>query len=193
MADAEAIGAAVTRPTMRFVPIKEDAQQDLQALHRIRDHLVKARTALIHERRGWLSESGIVLPKGIARFRQALLSTLTHEQDKLTALSRHVFRQLHEGRPTREPRLTYDHEQLEAIGQADPTCPRLLTIPGVGLWTARALVPPVSDATHVNNGRPLAAWLGLVPRQPLTGGQPRLLGISTHGQIYIRKLFLHGA
>jgi transposase len=91
-------------------PFKEDAQQDLQALHRIRDHLANARTALIYERRGWLSESWIVLPKGIARFRQAMLSTLAHEQAKLTALTRHVFRQLHEGRPTREPRLTYDHE-----------------------------------------------------------------------------------
>jgi transposase len=132
MADAAAIGEAVTRPTMRFVPIKEVAQQDLQALHRIRERLVKARTALVHEMRGWLGEYGIVLPKGIAQFRQALLSTLEHEQAKLTELSRNVFRQLHEEWLALEQRLAYDNEQLEVICQADPACQRLLTIPGVG-------------------------------------------------------------
>jgi len=135
MADAEAIGEAVTRPTMRFVTIKEVAQQDLQALHRIRERLVKARTALIHEMRGLLGEYGIVLPKGIAQFRQALLSTLTQEQAKLTELSRNVFRQLHEEWLALEQRLAYDHAQLDAICQADPACRRLLTIPGVGPLT----------------------------------------------------------
>jgi transposase len=132
MADAEAIGEAVTRPTRRFVPIKEVAQQDLQALHRVRERLVNARTALVHEMRGWLGEYGIVLPKGIAPFRQALLSPLEHEQAKLTELSRNVFRQLHEEWLALEQRLAYDHEPLEAICQADPACQRLLTIPGVG-------------------------------------------------------------
>jgi transposase len=107
MADAEAIGEAVTRPTMRFVPIKEVAQQDLQALHRIRERLVKARTALINEMRGLLGEYGIVIPKGIAQFRQALLSTLEQEQAKLTELSRNVFRQLHEEWLALEQRLAY--------------------------------------------------------------------------------------
>jgi transposase len=193
MADAEAIGEAVTRPTMRFVPIKEGAQQDLQALHRIRERLVKARTALIHEMRGLLGEYGIVLPKGIAQFRQALLSTLEQEQAKLTELSRNVFRQLHEEWLALEQRLAYDNEQLEAICQADPACQRLLTIPGVGPLTATALVAAVSDATHFKNGRQFAAWRGLVPRQHSTGGKPRLLGISKRGDIYLRKLLVHGA
>ena len=178
MADAEAIGEAVTRPAMRFVPIKEVAQQDLQALHRVRERQVKARTALIHEMRGLLGEYGIVLPKGIAQFRQALLSTLAQEQAKLTELSRNVFRHLHEEWLALEQHLTYDHEQLEAICRADPACQRLLTVPGVGPLTATALVAAVSDATHFKNGRQFAAWLGLVPRQHSTGGKPRLFGIS---------------
>jgi transposase len=193
MADAEAIGEAVTRPTMRFVPIKEVAQQDLQALHRIRERLVKARTALINEMRGLLGEYGIVLPKGIAQFRQALLSTLAQEQAKLTELGRNVFRHLHEEWLALEQRLTYYNEQLEAICRADPVCQRLLTIPGVGPLTATALVAAVSDATHFKNGRQFAAWLGLVPRQHSTGGKPRLLGISKRGDRYLRKLLVHGA
>ena len=95
MADAEAIGEAVTRPTMRFVPIKELAQQDFQALHRVRERLMKARTALINEIRGLLSEYGIVLPQGVTKFRQGLLPTLEQEQGKLTALGRAIFEQLY--------------------------------------------------------------------------------------------------
>ena len=192
-ADADAISEAVTRPTMRYVPIKELTQQDLQALPRVRERLVKARTALINEIRGLLSEYGIILPKGVAKFRQMLLSTLAQEQAKLTELSREVFWQLHEEWLTLEQRLAYYNEKLEAICQAHPVCQRLLTIPGIGPLTATALVAAVSDAAHFKNGRQFAAWLGLVPRQHSTGGKPRLLGISKRGAIYLRQLFVHGA
>ncbi len=193
MADAEAIGEAVTRPTMRFVPVKELAQQDFQALHRIRERLVKARTALINEMRGLLHEYGIVLPQGVTKFRRGLLPKLEQEQAKLTALSRAIFRQLYAEWLTLEERLAYYNEQLETICQAHPVCQRLLTIPGIGPLTATALVAAVSDATHFKNGRQFAAWLGLVPRQHSTGGKPRLLGISKRGDRYLRKLLVHGA
>jgi transposase len=104
-----------------------------------------------------------------------------------------VVRHLHEEGLALEPRLTYYHEQLEAICRADPVCQRLLTIPGVGPLTATALVAAVSEATHFKNGRQFAAWLGLVPRQHSTGGKPRLLGISTRGDRDLRKLLVHGA
>jgi transposase len=103
------------------------------------------------------------------------------------------FVQLHEEWLALEQRRAYYNEQLEAICQADPAGPRLLTIPGVGPFTATALVAAVSDATHFKNGRQFAAWLGLGPRQHSTGGQPRLLGISKRGDLYRRKLFVHGA
>src|SRR5262249_31318878 len=92
--DAEAIAEAVMRPTMRFVPIKEVAQQDLQALHRVRERLMGARTALVHEVHGLMHEDGIVMPKGIAKFRQAVVEKLESEQDKLSALSREMFGKL---------------------------------------------------------------------------------------------------
>jgi transposase len=94
MADAEAMGEAVTRPAMRFVPIKEFTQQDLQALHRVRERLITARTALMNEIRGWLSEYGIVLPQGVSKFRQGLFAMLAPKQAKLTALGRTIFQQL---------------------------------------------------------------------------------------------------
>jgi transposase len=193
MADAEAIGEAVTRPTMRFVPVKEVAQQDFQALHRVRERLVKARTALINEIRGWLSAYGIVLPQGVTTCRHGLLPVLEQEQGKLTALGRAIFEPRSAEWRALEERLAYDHKQLESMCQAHPVCQRLLTIPGIGPLTATALVAAVNDATHVKNGRQLAAWLGLGPRQHSTGGKPHLLGISTRGDGYLRIRLVHGA
>ena len=92
--DAEAIAEAVTRPTMRFVPIKDVAQHDIQALHRVRERLIGARTALINEVHGLMLEYGIVLPTGVAKFRQAVVEKLEAEQDKLTALSQELFGKL---------------------------------------------------------------------------------------------------
>jgi transposase len=118
---------------------------------------------------------------------------LEQEQAKLTALGRTIFRQLYEEWRALEERLAYFTEQLESICQAHPVCQRLLTIPGIGPLTATALVAAVSNAAYLKNGRQLAAWLGLVPRQHSTGGKPRLLGISKRGERYLRKLLVHGA
>jgi transposase len=191
--DAEAICEAVTRPTMRFVSIKRVEQQDLQALHRVRERLIKARTALVNEIRGLLSEYGMILPPRLAKFRALIVDKLHEEQAKLTTLSAEVFRHLYDEFRALEQRLEYYDEKLAAIGQAHPACQRLRTIPGIGPVTATALIAAIGDVTQFKNGRQLAAWLGLVPREHSTGGQPRLLGISTRGDRYLRKLLVHGA
>jgi transposase len=191
--DAEAICEAATRPTMRFVPIKQLEPQDLQALHRVRERLVKARTALVHEIRGLLSEYGIVLPQSISKFRTSVVRHLEDEQAKLTRLSTEVFWQRYDECLALEKRVAYYDEKLQAIARAHPVCQRVQTIPGIGPLTATALLAAVPDATHVKNGRPWAAWLGLVPREHSTGGKPRLLGISKRGDVYLRQLFVHGA
>jgi transposase len=183
----------VTRPTMRFVPIKEIEQQDLQALHRARERVVKARTALVNEIRGLLAEYGIVLPQSVPKFRHAFIATLEAEQTKLTPLSTEIFTQLYEEFGALEQRLAYYSAKLEAISAAHPVCQRLETIPGIGPLTATALVAAVSDTSAFKNGRQFAAWLGLVPRQHSTGGKARLLGISKRGDVYLRKLLVHGA
>jgi transposase len=191
--DAEAICEAVTRPTMRFVPIKRVEPQDLQALHRIRERLIKARTALVNEIRELLNEYGIVLPQSIAKFRALIVDKLETDQAKLTALSTEVFWHLYDEFLAVEKRLAYDDEKLAAIGQAHPACQRLQTIPGIGPVSATALIAAIGDVTQFKNGRQLAAWLGLVPREHSTGGKPRLLGISKRGDVYLRKLLVHGA
>jgi transposase len=191
--DAEAICEAMTRPTMRFVPIKRVEQQDLQALHRIRERLITARTALVNEIRGLLNEYGIVLPQSLAKFRALIVDKLEADQAKLTALSTEVFWQLYDEFLAVEKRLAYYDEKLAAMGQAHPECQRLQTIPGIGPVTATALIAAIGDVTRFTNGRQLAAWLGLVPREHSTGGKPRLLGISKRGDVYLRKLLVHGA
>jgi transposase len=191
--DAEAICEAVTRPTMRCVPIKRIEQQDLQALHRVRERLIKARTALVKEIRGLLSEYGIILPQSITKFRALIVDQLHKEQAKLTTLSAEIFQHLYEEFLALEKRLAYDDEKLAAIGQAHPECQRLQTIPGIGPVSATALIAAIGDVTPFKNGRQLAAWLGLVPREHSTGGKPRLLGISKRGDRYLRKLLVHGA
>ena len=191
--DAEAICEAVTRPTMRFVPIKRVEQQDLQALHRVRERLIKARTALVNEIRGLLNEYGIVLPQSIAKFRASIVDKLKEEQAKLTPLSTEMFWHLYEEFVALEKRVASYDEKLTAIGQAHPACQRLQTIPGIGPLSATALIMAISDVTQFKNGRQFAAWLGLVPREHSTGGKPRLLGISKRGNIYLRKLLIHGA
>jgi transposase len=193
MRDAEAIAEAVTRPTMRFVPIKEVDQQDIQALHRIRERLMKERTALVNEMRGLLGEYGIVLPKGVAQFRKALLGKLEDEQAKLTPLSEELFRRLFDELIKLEEQVAYYDAKLKAMATSHPECQRLLTIPGIGVLSATALIAAMRDASAFKNGRQFAAWLGLVPRQHSTGGQTQLFGISKRGDSYLRKLLIHGA
>ena len=118
--DAEAIAEAVTRPSMRFVPIKNVAQQDLQALHRVRERLMGARTALVNEIRGLLAEYGIVLPTGINAFRNGLAAKLEAEQGKLTPLSQELFGKLCTEFKKLEAEVAYDDEQLQAMATTHP-------------------------------------------------------------------------
>ncbi len=191
--DAEAIGEAVTRPTMRFVPTKEVHQQDIQALHRVRERLIGARRALVNEVHGLLHEYGIVMPKGVSKFRKAVVGKLETDKEKLTPMSQEMFWKLVDEFSTLEEQLAYYQDKLDTLAETHPECQRLMTIPGIGPLTATALIAAVSDVEMFKNGRQFAAWLGLVPRQHSTGGETRLLGISKRGDSYVRKLLIHGA
>jgi transposase len=193
MRDAEAIAEAVTRPTMRFVPTKDIDQQDLQALHRVRERLIGERTALINEVHGLMNEYGIVIPTGVSKFHQAVVEKLESEKDTLTALSQEMFGKLVEEFVALEEQIAYDQQKLESLAKTHPECQRLMTIPGIGPITATALIAAVGHVGVFKNGRQFAAWLGLVPKQHSTGGQTRLLGISKRGDSYLRKLLIHGA
>ena len=193
MRDAEAIAEAVTRPSMHFVPIKTVAQQDIQALHRVRERLVGARTALINAMRGLLAEYGIVLPVGVKAFRKSVVETLDAERAKLTPLSEELFGKLFKELEQADSEIASYDAKLQGMATTHPEAQRLLTIPGIGPLTATALLAAVSDVSVFKNGRQFAAWLGLVPKQHSTGGQTRLLGISKRGDRYVRKLLIHGA
>src|SRR5712691_1388783 len=129
--DAEAIAEAVTRPTMRFVPIKDVDQQDIQALHRVRERLRGERTALVNAVHGLMQEYGIVMPKGVAKFRQAVVGKLEAEKDKRTPLSQEMFWKLVEEFAALEAQLAYYQEKLATLAQTHPACQRLMTSPGI--------------------------------------------------------------
>ena len=190
---AEAIAAAVTRPPRRFVPIKHLDQQDIEALHRVRERLISARTALVHEVHGLMNESGLVLPQGVSQFRQAVVRKLESAQDKLSTLSQEMFWQLVEAFAALEEPRASDQEQLAALATTPPAWQRLRTMPGIGPCSAMALVAAVSDASACKNARHCAAWLGLVPCPYATGGKERLLGMRKRGESSLRKLLIHGA
>ncbi|MBK9029073.1 MAG: IS110 family transposase [Propionivibrio sp.] len=192
-ADAEAICEAVTRPTMRFVPIKNGDQQAVLALHRARQSFVKARTAQANQIRGLLTEYGIVIPQGISHIATHLPDILEDGENGLPG----VFRQLIDRLGLHLKEL--DHQvreleiQIQAWRRANEDSRKLAQIPGIGPITASALVASIGDAKHFADGRQLAAWLGLVPRQHSSGGKQTLLGISKRGDTYLRTLLIHGA
>lgn len=191
--DAEAIAEAATRPTMRFVEIKSEAQLEVQSLHRVRGRLVAERTALINQLRALLLERGITAPQGRRKVERLLPEILADEGNGLGPRLRRLLADMREEWRDIDRRiLEFDQELLERA-RATETTRRLMGIPGVGVLTATALVAAVGNARTFTRGRDLAAWLGLVPRQATTGGKPNLLGISKRGNVYLRTLLIHGA
>jgi transposase len=192
-ADAEAICEAVSRPNMRFVPIKNGEQQAVLALHRARQGFVTARTAQANQIRGLLSEYGIVIPQGLSHVSKRLPEILEDGENDLPGVFRQLLQRL--GDHLRELHRQVGELELQIQlwhRQHDASC-RLARIPGIGPLTASALVASVGDAKSFANGRQLAAWLGLVPRQHSSGGKSVLLGISKRGDSYLRMLLVHGA
>ncbi len=191
-ADAEAICEAAQRPNMRFVPAKSIQQQDIQSVHRIRSQAVARRTALANQIRGLLTEYGVIIPKGISYIRKQIPMILEDAENDLTVLFRELLSELYDEMVHLDQRVEMLEQKLAIIAAQNPDCQRLLTIPGIGLLTATALVAAIGDISVFKNGRELAAWLGLVPRQHSTGGVPTLLGISKRGDTYLRTLLIHG-
>jgi transposase len=192
-ADAEAICEAVSRPTMRFVPIKTVDQQSILAVHRVRQGMIKARTAQANQIRGLLAEFGLVVPVGIAHLFSRVPAMLEEAKDTMPG----VFRELIHRLLTYMKELTRQVDELEIQihhwHRASETSRNLEKIPGIGPITASALVASVGDARNFKNGRQLAAWLGLVPKQHSSGGKTKLQGISKRGDSYLRTLLIHGA
>lgn len=191
--DAEAIVEASSRPSMHFVPVKQVEQQDIQSLHRVRSRLVKNRTALINEIRGLNLEYGITIPQGALKVKSHLRSVIDDKENELTISSRELMEELYNELVELEERLKKIEKKVKLICKENDQCQRLLSIPGIGELTATAIVAAVPNANEFKNGRHMAAWLGLVPRQSSSGNKQILLGISKRGDRYLRTLLIHGA
>jgi transposase len=191
-ADAEAICEAVTRPSMRFVPVKDTDQQSVLLLHRARNLLVRQRTMLVNALRAHMAEFGMIAPQGL-RNVELLTKIVAHEQEWLPELAQQILQLIVDqlcDTMTRvrqiELRLTQWHRQSR-VSQL------LATVPGVGIMGASAIAATVADPSLFRSGREFAAWLGMTPRQNSSGSKERLGRTSKRGDKYIRSLLIAGA
>lgn len=192
-ADAEAICEAVTRPNMPAVPIKNASQQAILSVHRARQGFVKARTAQANQIRGLLAEFGIVIPQGISHIAKRVPEIIEDGENDLPGSFRLLIQRLVDHLKVLDQQIGELELEIQTWHRENEASKKLAKIPGVGPITASALVASVGDARSFKNGRQLAAWLGIVPRQHSTGGKPTLLGISKRGDTYLRTLLIHGA
>jgi transposase len=190
-ADAEAICEAVSRPTMRFVPVKSAERQAVLALHRSRELLVRQRTMLANAIRGHCAEFGLVAPMGVRAI--AGLMERVRAEPGLPELARLTLQALADQLDSLATQIHALERRLLAWHRQDQASQRLATIPGVGIITATALAATICDPSLFRSGREFAAFLGLVPRQNSSGGKDRLGRISKKGDGYLRKLLVVGA
>ena len=193
MADAEAICEAVSRPNMRFVALKTVEQQAILSVHRARQGFVKARTAQGNQIRGLLSEFGIVIPQGIRSIMKQIPEILEDGENGLPGTMRHLLERLTQNLKEMDRQAKELEAQIQLWHRENAASRKLAEIPGLGPITASAIVATVGDAREFKNGRQLAAWMGLVPKQNSSGGKQNLLGISKRGDTYLRTLMIHGA
>ena len=191
--DAEAICTAARQPHIPLVPKKSLEQQDVQAIHRARQRLVNHRTAVVSQIRGLLLDRGIAFGKSIGRARRMIPEVLTDRSNALTAMARETIGELWDLFCDLDRRVSIFDQKIEAIFKANQTCQRLARIKGVGPKTATAIVAAVGEGAEFKNGRHLAAWLGLVPRQHSSGDRQVMMGISKRGDQHLRSLLVHGA
>ncbi|QIA63520.1 IS110 family transposase [Vibrio astriarenae] len=191
--DAEAICEAVSRPKTRFVSIKDEEQQAVLCLHRIRHSLIKNRTATINQLRGLLSEFGVIVPKGRYSLQKAVPDILEDANNGIPFLARELLNDLIANiKKLNEEILRYDRK-IYQLSKEMKQASKLLAVPGVGEHTATAIIATVNDGKQFASSRQFAAWIGLVPKQYSTGGQTNLGHITKRGEKHIRTLLVHGA
>ena len=191
--DAEAICTAARQPHIPFVPKKTIEQQDIQALHRARQRMVNHRTALVSQIRGLLLDRGFAIAKSITRARRIIPEILSNIDNELTSLAREAIQELYDLFRDLDRRIAIFDKKIDQVFRNSEPCQRIAKIKGVGPKTATAIVAAIGDGSEFKNGRHLAAWVGLVPRQVSSGDRARLMGISKRGSQHLRSLLVHGA
>jgi transposase len=193
-ADAAGICEAVTRPSMRFVPVKTAESQAAIMLHRSRDLLVRQRTQLINALRAHLAEVGLVAAAGVDGLK-SLLAIIREagETGQLPGPMRQALQPLVDQLAALQAQIGQLERSIHAQHRASDVSRRLETIPGIGVIGATAIAATVSEPGAFKSGREFAAWIGLVPRQHSTGGKQMLGSISKQGDRYLRRLLIVGA
>ena len=191
--DARAIVAAMGRSGLRYVAVKTVAQQDRQALYRLRAGCIDDHRALCNRVRGLLAEYGIVVGLGVSALRRAIPELLEDGENGLSDAFRGLLAREYERWRELEGHIRGYTGELERQAREDESCRRLQTIPGYGPIVASVFQSAIGEGEAYRCGRDVSASLGLVPRQHTTGGKPRLGGISKRGDAYLRCLLIHGA
>ena len=192
-ADAQAIWTAGQQPGAKFVAVKNDAQQVVLSLHRLRAQLMKTRIMQTNELRGLLYEFGVVLSEGHRALLKELPAALLEAQVRLPAMLTDSLNEQMRRINDLDADIATIERRLSQQLRDTPACKTLAEIPGVGLLTATAIVASMGSPTAFKDAREFAAWIGLVPKQTGTGGRVRQLGISKRGDAYLRTLLMHGA
>jgi transposase len=190
-ADAEAICEAVTRPSMRFVPVKDADQQSVLLLHRARNLLVRQRTMLVNALRAHMAEFGMVAPQG--RNVELLTKIVAHEQERLPELARQILQLIVDQLQDTMARVREIELRLTQWHRQSQVSRLLATVPGVGIMGASAIAATVADPSLFRSGREFAARLGMTPRQNSSGGKEQLGRTSKRADKYIRSLLIAGA
>lgn len=191
--DAHAIAEVASREHTRFVLEKTLEQQDVQSLLKVRERLMKWRTALINETRGILLEYGISISRSATKFYQAMSGIIDDMENGLTALTRKMINRLYAELLTLDEEIEQHEASLKAVFKSSAICQRLSTMPGVGYLTALSILTIVNNIYDFKSAKHFSAFLGLVPRQHSSGGKERLLGISKRGNVLVRTFLIHGA
>jgi transposase len=191
--DAEAIAEAVQRPTMKFVATKTADQLDLQALHRVRERLVRQRTGISNQIRAFLLERGVAVRQGLRFLRAELPGILATRCEVLSARMVRLIEDLAGDWRRLDERIEGLSGEINALARQDAGCERLMSVPGIGPITSSAMVAAVGAGDAFDKGRDFAAWLGLVPKQLSTGDRTILGKISKRGNRYLRVLFVQAA
>ena len=190
--DAAACAEGVSRGNMTFVPIKTPEQLKIQRTHRIRRFYIRRRTALMNMMRGLLLEQGIAISKSESALIKKLNNLLDGSSVCLDEENKESFQHLYVDLKELDMLIDEQTKKLKALAKKQAVCERLQTIEGIGVITATALLAKINNGSEFKNGRELSAYLGLVPRQHSSGDTQRLLGITKHGDCYIRELMIHG-
>lgn len=188
--DARAIGEAALRPSVRGVLARSRKQADIQAVHRVRSNLIRARTAAVNQTRGLLGEYGIITRQGVCHIRDMLPEFISDMDNELSGVKRQLLNIMFELISSLELQIAEQDALLQSVVRENEACRRLMKIPGVGYLTATMLLAVAGSASSFKNGREFAAYLGLVPREHSTGGKHRFFGISKRGDPYLRTLLV---